>query len=620
MKKLLSFFLALLILAGSVYGTESAEDYIFPDDWSRDALIFAVENGILNGDKDHALHPERNITRAEMAAVMVRLLGASEQADLSKYWDVTPSAWYYDELSAAVAANIFKGTTASTLSPGAYITREQAAVVLCRSFGIVSEKQTCDFKDAGSISSYAKDDVCALFHNGLANGYTDGTFRPKAYITRAEIAQLLYKLFDCIADTPEEIPAAGSVLYRGTEPLPEELTLDGSLVLGLAMPGKILAGKWRISEGLVLRTVSGTHADLFGLTSSRLVCAAQNCTLSATVPELWLRSSNVSLNGESNALTVIEGTHRATGDYGTICLRKGSLSLTGTADTVHLYQKTALSLDGTVQNLYFNGENAIASGNGHAVNVTVYVKSYTLTLTYNNLRDTIAEAYQKEHDAALETVQTTHIPCTVLYNCTLYADRNLSKPIATLSKGETVYNQWYPSGDRFEVSRKDGTLGWVLRSYCSIHADTVTTNGALDYSKPTKEGFVDLMGYSSATNYLIWVSRYTQKVMVFQGSKGNWKLIKTMPCSSGSNYTPTPGGIYKLRYHTPKWYFTSYYVTNVSSFTSGGHAFHSILYNYNGSIYDGRVGIPLSHGCVRMLEQDCAYIYRLPVETTIIIF
>ena len=52
----------------------------------------------------------------------------------------------------------------------------------------------------------------------------------------------------------------------------------------------------------------------------------------------------------------------------------------------------------------------------------------------------------------------------------------------------------------------------------------------------------------------------------------------------------------------------------------GGHAFHSILYKYDGSIYNNRVGVSLSHGCIRMLPDDVNYIYNLPLHTRVVVY
>lgn len=59
------------------------EGYTFPDNWAREPLMFAVRNGILQGRGDYNLDPTGRTTRAEMAAMLVRLLGAKEQGDLS---------------------------------------------------------------------------------------------------------------------------------------------------------------------------------------------------------------------------------------------------------------------------------------------------------------------------------------------------------------------------------------------------------------------------------------------------------------------------------------------------------------------------------------------------------
>ena len=183
--------------------SEPAEpEYVFPDDWSRNALVFAVENKTLMGDENYNLNASNRITRAEMAAVLVRLLGAKGEADLSQYRDVDPTAWYYKELSAAVAAGIFSGIDETQMWPTSPITREQTMAVLCRAFGIVSTDRGAylEFPDHANVMEYARDNVSAMRKLGLVTGYEDGTLLPKNTITRAEVAQLIYMLFDCIAD------------------------------------------------------------------------------------------------------------------------------------------------------------------------------------------------------------------------------------------------------------------------------------------------------------------------------------------------------------------------------------------------------------------------------------
>ena len=628
--------LSLLLSFGAI--AANAEDYDIPDNWSHDALVFAVENDILRGDQHQKLNPEKNITRAEMAAVLVRLLGAVEQGNLSAFPDVDPYAWYYAELSAAYASGIFGGSDGRML-PNNPITREQAAVVLCRAFGIVSMERNAysAFSDGKKVSAYARDSVSALREQGLMQGYEDGSLRPQSYITRAEIAQLLYNILDCIADTSDELPASGTVLYRGTQALPEELKLDGTLILAQSAPADFAPVHWDISDALVVRTGKGTNADLTKVSTRKLVCAPLSGMVSGTAEQVFLWGVSSSYIGDAKQLVSSGGDHDFIGTSETLEVRAGSLTHRGNTKTVLLDDGTRLVLNGNAETVEITGGGVHLTANGRVGAVTVDGISATLdgsgsigTLTINVdkcsnklscdvLNDVWYETYQKDHDNALKTVKTMRVACTVRRATAIYKNQNFTGYLRALPVGTTVYNEWHPAGDAFYVSLEDGTKGWVPRWDCYIPDDTVTTDGTLDYSKATKEGFVDLRGYDSRTDYLVWVSRYTQKVIVFQGKKGDWEVIRTFPCSSGANNTPTPEGIYTINSRTWRWNFDYYYVNDVSIF-SGGHAFHSILIDYSGNVYDGRVGIPLSHGCVRMLPEDCKYIYNLPMGTRVIIY
>ena len=707
--------------------TEPEEpEYVYPDDWSRPALMFAVENGIFKGDANLNLNPGKNITRAEMAAVLTRLLNATGSADLSVFTDVDPNAWYCTELSAAVAAGIFNGTSATTIAPTVPITREQAMVVLSRAFGIatVNSDAYAQFSDGNTVSEYARFAVGAMKELGLVNGYSDGSVKPKKTITRAEVAQLLFNLFDTIATTPEEIAGEGRILYKGTEPLPEELTVEGSLILAQGTPKELTVTNWTIGDSLVIRTQDGIDLDLTGLTTQQLVICAEGKVTSA-VDQVWLGGNGVGYTGDATYLGTILGAHKAKGNYDRILIRGGSLEVDGTVlhgelsagtsaklnsscETLAMGQKSALFLDGscdtvtigdmavlemtgscnslktgilaeatihgncitaemgasstltpegnaqtvrmggfskliakghvelivmaaedtlildgTADKIEVEKVDARLEGTGRAKLITIYAKGCHCTLAADKINNIWYDTYGRDYENALKEVQTMRVACAVLKDTFLCGNQNLTNYLTPLPKGAIVYNEWHPAGDVFKVSYTDKNgkywQGWTDRWACDIPDDTVTTNGSLDYSDATKEGWVDAKGYDSATNYLVWVSRYTQKVIVFQGSKGNWKVIKTMPCSSGANNTPTPAGSFTIYQRTGRWNFDYYYVNNVSIF-NGGHAFHSILMNYNNTVNDDRVGIPLSHGCIRMLDEDCNYIYGLPMGTRVIIW
>lgn len=601
---------------------EPEEEYIYPNDWSRNALIFAVENGIFKGDKDRNLNPDQNITRAEMAAVLVRLLGATETTSLSAFADVSSTAWYYGELSAAVACGIFGGTSANAMQPNQPITREQAVVVLCRAFGIVSNNFEAykEFSDKGSVSAFARDSVSAMRVRGFVNGYSDGSFQPKKSITRAEVAQLLYNIFDVVADTPEEITTEGTIIYRGAEELPQQLDISGTLIIGQAAQQVIAPQSWNISYSLVLRTGKDTQADLSCVQTEKLVCAMISGMVTAPPRnELYLGGTSCDYFGDASTITVVGGDHSFTGNSSLIYLRGGSLIHNGNTGDIYMQGSTALELNGLADYISVDGDRVKISGNGKAAYIVISYEHRDITLAYDEMKDIWYETYGAEHDNALNVVQTQKIPCKVLYDTVLYTNFNMNTVLCNVKAGTIVYNEYHPKDEKMYVSLPDGTKGYINRWLCDLPLNMVTTNGNLDYSKATKEGFVDLMGCRSATQYLIWVSKYTQKVMVFTGTKGDWNLIKTFPCATGTNNTPTPAGSSQTFGHEARWYYSDHCIDNVTYF-NGWHAFHTVLMNYDGTFYNATVGVPMSHGCVRLLPEAALYIYNLPLCTGVIVY
>lgn len=595
-------------------------EYVYPNDWSRPALVFAVENGIFAGDENHQLNPGKNITRAEMAAVLVRLLGASEKADLSAFTDLEKNGWYLAELAAAVKAGVFGGTSKSTMEPNAPITREQTIVVLSRAFGIVSQTRDTykKFTDGGKVSPYARDALSAMKEMGLANGYEDGSFHPQSSITRAEAAQLLYNLFDCVADKPDELPASGRVLYRGSEPLPETLHLKGTLIIGQGL-NHFKASDWNISDCVILRSGNQTKADLGGLKTEKLVCAPLEGAVEADATEVWLWGGGCVYTGKAKRLVCVASKHTANGSYDELTLRNGEVIVNGDLGTASCGLGTHLTLSGTADKISLDGKYVTLDGTGKAKLVVINAGDYSLKLSYDKLDDAWYQKYQKDHDSALSTVKTQVVPCKVEKNTALYKTQGGGK-IRDLPKGTIVYNEFHPAGSWFYVSCADGVQGWVPRWDCDIPDDPPgATNGSFDYSDATKEGFVDLKGYSSSTNYLVWINRYTQKVYVYTGEKEDWTIIKTFPCSSGANNCPTPIGVFAISSNGGTWNFDHYYVNNVTIF-NGDIAFHSILLNYGGGVFDGELGYPKSHGCIRMNIEDAKYMGTLPIGTTVVVY
>ncbi len=122
---------------------------------------------------------------------------------------------------------------------------------------------------------------------------------------------------------------------------------------------------------------------------------------------------------------------------------------------------------------------------------------------------------------------------------------------------------------------------------------------------------------SSDTNYLIWVSKSEFTVRIYTGEKGNWDFVAGFPCAIGAPGTPTCEGVFKYYQHQKMWPYANYYCGPIMRF-NGGYALHSTLIRYNGVPYDNRVGVKISHGCVRLRPENINWMAAtIPLYTTV---
>ncbi len=222
----------------------------------------------------------------------------------------------------------------------------------------------------------------------------------------------------------------------------------------------------------------------------------------------------------------------------------------------------------------------------------------------------------KEH--ILNIVKPVCVEATTRRQATLYSDVMLTNRIGKVGSGVNCQVIASKTDYSNKILLSDGTVGWVSLSDLSISTKNYTK--AEDHTNAEKDMFVRSMGYTSKTDYLIWVNLECQKVNVFMKKDGVWCIEKVFPCASGTNKTPTINGVFSYLYYQNSWDYNTYYVGPVMVF-SGNYALHSVLMNYDGTEYDGTVGRPASHGCVRLKQKDIRWLADYaPVGTTIVVY
>ncbi len=155
----------------------------------------------------------------------------------------------------------------------------------------------------------------------------------------------------------------------------------------------------------------------------------------------------------------------------------------------------------------------------------------------------------------------------------------------------------------------------VLATYYNdeLNVDVITVKSQYE----EKEAYINSTGISSRTNYLIWIDKSDFCVTLFKGEKGNWIVQKTYPCSIGAPHTPTITGTFEYYSKEKRWSYPKYYCGPVMRF-HGGYAMHSTLVKYDGTFYDGRLGMKISLGCIRMHPDDIQYLWdNIPLYTKI---
>lgn len=168
--------------------------------WAKEAIEGLAKDGIVSGVGNRQFAPDRNITREEFVKIIVNAFGFSTDTYVGcEFDDVDKNSWAYPYISKASELGIISGISHTQFGTGKNITREDMAVMVVRAMGIAGMeltevKDTVAFGDGEKISDYAKESVEALVGAGIINGFEDNTFRPQSAATRAQSAVMLYSV------------------------------------------------------------------------------------------------------------------------------------------------------------------------------------------------------------------------------------------------------------------------------------------------------------------------------------------------------------------------------------------------------------------------------------------
>ncbi len=167
--------------------------------WAKDTVNTLATYGFINGMGNNTYSPNTNVTRAQFTKMMTDMVEYQESGYDATYSDIKGNEWFAAPISMATKMGIIDPTMVfgNHFKPDQAITREEAASIAARmaEYKNATEKGAApSFVDESEISEWARGDVKDAAAYGLIQGYENGTYKPKANITRAEAATILKRV------------------------------------------------------------------------------------------------------------------------------------------------------------------------------------------------------------------------------------------------------------------------------------------------------------------------------------------------------------------------------------------------------------------------------------------
>jgi hypothetical protein len=172
--------------------------------WAKEIVNDMGSRMVISGVNKDTFAPDRNVTRAEFAAMIVRALGLKVDNSLSPFKDVQASAWYNGYVKTVLENNIVTGYDKVTFAPEDKITREQAMLMIANAMKITGLQLNLQAQEAGQllrkfgdgdlVSEWARASIAICLDAGIVTGKKGNRLEPKEFISRAEVAVLVQRL------------------------------------------------------------------------------------------------------------------------------------------------------------------------------------------------------------------------------------------------------------------------------------------------------------------------------------------------------------------------------------------------------------------------------------------
>lgn len=184
-----------------------------PGHWAHEGIDFAVSRGLFNGMSDSTFVPNASMTRGMLVTVLWRMVGQPHPSGLNPFADVREQYFAVPVMWAA-ENGIVNGVGNNKFDPNGNITREQLASILYRyaqmsGINTAARADLSGFPDADKVSSWAKESMAWAVASGLISGSSEGgvvKLLPRGNATRAQVASILQRFITPLLDSTVGTP------------------------------------------------------------------------------------------------------------------------------------------------------------------------------------------------------------------------------------------------------------------------------------------------------------------------------------------------------------------------------------------------------------------------------
>lgn len=222
--------------------------------WAKDDIDFVASRGLLGGTSTTTFSPNTGLTRGMFVTALWRLAGTPQAGEGSAFTDVPTDSYYADAVKWASELGINSGTSATTFSPDKNITRQELATLMVNyakamKYTLPKTREAITFADNANIGSWAVEAVRAMQMAGVMNSKNDNKFDPTGTVTRAEVAVTIHRYVDLVIDpataqgwTKNDV---GQWLYYEDGKLATSWKLVDGKWYYLDMSGLMQSGGWK---------------------------------------------------------------------------------------------------------------------------------------------------------------------------------------------------------------------------------------------------------------------------------------------------------------------------------------------------------------------------------------